>query len=210
MSDSHDIPGAGRNGNVPPIEYRWPKGTSGNPAGRAPNAGSTAREYVNQLVVDRIKEPELRRIARDAEEEPAKRAAAVRVLRWMELPDLADFEPLLDGQLSLRELRSQGVDTGSIKKVKTRRKVLRKPDGDIEGEEVEREVELYDRSGEDFDRVCDRTDGRPTQRLDVKNDTDNLQPGDGAIAADRLLLELRRDLGLAGEPGDPAGSETPA
>jgi hypothetical protein len=34
--------------------------------------------------------------------------------------------------------------------------------------ETEREVELFDRAGIDFDRVLDRTEGKPRQTLEVE------------------------------------------
>jgi hypothetical protein len=42
------------------------------------------------------------------------------------------------------------------------------PVGDGETEEViDREIELHDRAGTDFDRIIDHTDGKATQRTEI-------------------------------------------
>ena len=163
MAKSNDKPkGAGRNGNVPPPEHRWPPGVSGNPAGRS-SAGKSTQQWVNLLDEQCVPRSELVKIRDDPAAPPTKVAAAERLLRMMESPDMADFQPLLDGTMDLVQLRESGVDTSMLKKIKERREV------DKEGKVVAiiREVELHDRSGEEFDRVCDRTEGKPRQSLDL-------------------------------------------
>lgn len=109
-----------------------------------------------------LPESELRRIANDPVADWTRRAAAIRIIRTLEAPDLADYEPVLDGSMALPELRTTGVNTAAVKKLKTRTRTDK--DG---GTEIEREIELYDRSGDDFDRVMDQTKGRPQQSIDV-------------------------------------------
>lgn len=93
------------------------------------------------------------------------RPAAIRLLRTIENPDMADFEPVLEGQESLRESRGSGHDTSLIKKCKTKRRIIPQGKDKDPIEEVEREIELHDRSGVDFDRAMDRTEGKPAQRI---------------------------------------------
>lgn len=160
--------GAGNGGVVPPPEHRWQPGESGNPAGRR-TAGATIREWVNQFAAQDLTEAQVRRVARDPRSPWTKRAAAERVLRTMEAGDLADMDQLLSGEVSLQGLRDQGVNTSIIKKIKVKTRTLY-GEGGPEGEEVTREVELHDRAGEEFDRICDRTDGRPTQTTHLTSD----------------------------------------
>jgi len=42
------LPGAGRGGNIPPTEHRWPKGVSGNPHGR-PQTITALKAYIQAL-----------------------------------------------------------------------------------------------------------------------------------------------------------------
>ncbi len=83
----------------------------------------------------------------------------------MEAGDIADFEPVLDGQMSLRELRTAGICTTVVKKVKTKKRSIPQGPDKEPIEEVEREIELHDRSGREFDRVLDRTDGKANQTI---------------------------------------------
>jgi hypothetical protein len=57
-------------------------------------------------------------------------------------------------------------------KVKT--KTYKDPSTESPVTETEREIELFDRAGEDFDRIIDRTVGKPTQHetseIDIKAD----------------------------------------
>jgi hypothetical protein len=192
-------PGAGRGGNVPPVEHRFPAGVSGNPKGR-PTAGASIREWLNVLAADEaMTEPELRRLARDKAAPWPKRAAAERALKTLESGDLADFAGLLRGENNLEDLRGMGIDTAVVKRFK--QKTRRVPTGkDGESEEViEREIELHDRAGADFDRVCDRTEGKPTQRVDLKHEPSIRTTADGEAAADQLLDSIRA--GLGADPG---------
>lgn len=136
-----------------------------NPAGRPP-AGASLKEWLNVYAAAGMTEDELRTIARDKTAPWAKRAAANRALRTVEAPDLADFGDFMAGTADLEALRTKGIDTAIIKRVKERRTTLRMREGSTE-ETVTREVELFDRAGEEFDRICDRTDGKPKQSMDV-------------------------------------------
>ena len=143
----------------------WAPGVSGNPAGRM-TGGATVAEWVNVLID--TPEDALRRLARDKAASPAKRGAAVRILRMIEDGDLADFVELAEGTATIADLRKRGVPTHLVKKLKVRQRMLQDPDGNPVTETT-REIELHDRSGDDFDRILDRTVGRPRQAVQVEH-----------------------------------------
>jgi hypothetical protein len=175
-------PGAipGRNGG-----YLMPQRAgqpSHNPKGR-PSAGSSIIECINDLATAALEhgltEDDLRVIAEDKEQPWPKRAAARRIIRSFEDGDLADFDEWLSGEASgLAELRKKGINTQAVKKAKV--KIL-------EGGVVEREIELHDRSGADFDRILDRTEGKATQRVE--------HAGDVGLTVKRVILELPEGTG---------------
>lgn len=147
----------------PPAEHRFKPRKSGNPKGRPPSAGSTLIEWLNILAGKDFTEAQIRRIARDKRSPWTKRAAAERVLRTLEAGDLADFQPYLEGTKTLEDLRDDGLNTELVKKGKTTVRT------DKDGTETQtREIELHDRSGADFDRIADRTEGKPTQRMEME------------------------------------------
>jgi hypothetical protein len=152
----------------PPSQYSFKPGQSGNPNGR-PTAGATLREWVNVLAAKNLSEKELRRLARDQKVPWPKRAAANRILRTLEVPDLADLEDVLTGDVTLKQAREQGLNTEVVKKMKVKTRYVLNRDGDAE-KEIEREVELFDRAGVDFDRVTEHTDGRPAQGLHLSGE----------------------------------------
>lgn len=194
-----DPAGAGRGGNVPPPEHRWQPGQSGNPKGR-PTAGASLREWLNVFADAAMTERQLADVARDPDAPWAKRAAAQRALRTIQMPDLADFEPYAKGDVSLQDLRAAGIDTSMLKKAKVKnRKVFSGGPDDAPEELVEREIELKDPAGEEFDRIADRTEGRPTQRVDLKHEPSIRTPADGEAEADQLLDSIRAGFGT--DPG---------
>lgn len=160
-------------GTAPPKEYQWRPGQSGNPGGGR-SAGTTLREWINLFCNNSLKESDLRKIARDKAEPWPRRAAAERVLRTMEAGDLADMQAWLDGEADLKGLRRGGINTEVIKRAKIKRKIVYVDKNSGETTEVEeREIELHDRAGLDFDRIADRTEGKPTQRLEVDAQIDH-------------------------------------
>jgi hypothetical protein len=149
----------------PPRHSRFKLGESGNPAGRKP-AGLYVKEHINLLVGADATESQLRVLAKDPDEPCSRRMAAIRILRSIESGDLADFEDLISGKVDLKTLREKGISTDVVKKFKQKSRVVPVGDGETE-EVVEREIELHDRSGDDFDRILDRTIGKPSQAVDV-------------------------------------------
>jgi hypothetical protein len=156
-------------GTRPPAEHQFKPGQSGNPQGRK-TAGASIREWINWLSEKKYTETKLRLVARDRDEVWTKRAAAERILRTLEAGDLADFAGLLRGENNLEDLRGMGINTEVVKKIK--QKTRRVPGGkdangkDVVEEIIEREIELHDRAGPDFDRVVDQTAGKPQQNVD--------------------------------------------
>jgi hypothetical protein len=153
----------------PSTVHRFKPGQSGNPAGR-PALGASIREWMNIMGAQGLTEAALRAVSRDVKAPMPKRAAAIRLLRTLEVPDVADFEDLLTGDATLKSARKKGVRTDLIKKIKTRTRTVGMDADENPIIEVERELELYDRSGEDFDRVVEQTDGRPRQTVGVQQE----------------------------------------
>lgn len=137
----------------------------------------------------------MRAIARDKSTPWPKRAAAERVVRTMEYGDLADMESILDGSVSLKQLRAYGINTEVIKKIKVKKTVEYDDEGDPVSEQTEREVELHDRAGDDFDRVMDRTEGRPRQEVTAHVDNSLRSEAEGEAAAAGLLAALKERSG---------------
>lgn len=97
------------------------------------------------------------------------RPAAVQMIQSVELPRMADYEPLLDGEMDARGLEKSGVDTTAIKKMKLKRREIPQDNDDPPIVEYEREIELHNRSGEAFDRIMDRTVGKPAQSVTIQS-----------------------------------------
>lgn len=163
----------------------WPKGVSGNPAGRK-NGGAYLSELLNSYLCGDVTEPQIRKIINDVKVPIPRRAAARRCLLLIENPDMADFATLIDGVETLEEVRSRGIDTSQIRKLK--HKAFTTEDGTTE---KSCEIELHDRSGENFDRICDRTNGRPRQELEVNTDG-NLELRTADSRADAAAAMLNR------------------
>jgi hypothetical protein len=133
--------------NLRPFE----PGQSGNPEGRK-SAGAYIKEWLNSLASLTLEE--VAKVAKDKTAPAAKIIAAERILRAAEQPDLADFE----GYATLKAARKAGLRTEAVKRLKIRKR----DDGT-----TEREIELHDRAGADFDRMMDQTDGKPKQTTEV-------------------------------------------
>ena len=149
--------------HLPPVETRFKPGQSGCPGGCRP-AGAYVREWYNALAHKGLTEPELRRIAVDTKAPWTKRSAAQQILRTMGVGEVADFEPWLNGEERLQELRNRGIATDNIKKAKIKKTPT------ANGVIIEREIELHDRAGGALDRIADRTEGKPTQAVQVTGD----------------------------------------
>ncbi len=127
-------------------------GESGNPLGRR-TAGAYVREQVNSLANKDLSESQLRTIANDKSLGWTMRAAAQRILATLERGDMADFEPVLKGKVSLKRLRRRGINTELVKRMAVNDKGIT--------------IELHDRSRDDFITVIEQTDGKPAGRLEV-------------------------------------------
>lgn len=144
-------------------------GQSGNLKGRPRKAaGLSVQEQINVLAEKDPTEKKLREIAKSKEAGWTLRTAASRMLRTLEAGDLADFSPYLDGTSSLVELRDDGINTELVKKAKVKTRTF--GERGSETIEVEREIELSDRAGADFDRIMDRTIGRAAQQVSMTHD----------------------------------------
>lgn len=168
----------------PPVHSRFKPGNPGGP-GRPP-AGVTILEHINGFVMADTSAKALKRIAKDENEGVARRIAARRLLSAVDQNDLADFTPLVEGEMTLAQLRAKGVDTTIVKKSKTR---FLKDGG------IEREVELRDEAANDFDRILDRTIGKPKQEVTQHVDGTLRTPAEGETAADTILARIADRLG---------------
>lgn len=178
-----------RSGHVAPIEHRFQAGVSPNPEGRPPG-GLVVEEWLNLLLHDaEMDRDQLWRIAEAAKTPTAKAIAANQALLARFPADLSDFEPYIEGESTLKQLKQAGVATYGVKSCEVKRKRLIVGAGDAAQEwEVEhRKIELHDRSGPAFDRVMDRTQGGVTQRSKAEVAVVHLNAGD-------LLASVRGDL----------------
>ena len=141
-------------GVVPPPEYRWKPGQSGNPKGR-PSAGLAIVEWLNQM--QELPYDEIEAVAKDKKAPAAKRAAAIQ---WIDIltgsASLEDFEAYVNGKKTLKQLAESGVAVRRLKKAK----VSTAKDG-----AEQREIELSDTPAHAIDRVLDRTQGKPAQAV---------------------------------------------
>jgi hypothetical protein len=155
-------------GGTPPVEHRFQPGRSGNPAGRPKNAGQSLVEVTNSLAADEsMTVQRLREIARDPKSHPIKAAAAKQLLQMSMHATLADFEEIDDGK-SLKELEMAGVPVELLRKRKKTEKSFTDRDGQTETT-VTYELELHplEVAGNAYDRVSDRTTGKPKQAVEL-------------------------------------------
>jgi len=80
---------------------------------------------------------------------------------------MSDYAPLLDGDMTLKEAEAAGIDTAVIKKAKTRRRIIQR-EGQDPVVEIEREVELHDRSLAESEFTVEQTGGRATETVRVE------------------------------------------
>jgi len=155
-----------------------------NPVGRK-SAGACVQEWYNILSEKGLTQDQLRKMAKDNRIPWAKGMAAYRMLRARESPDLADFEPVLTGEIGLQQIRKKGIDTSVLKKIKTKTRTIPQKDGEPLVE-VEREVELRDTSLAESEAIMDRTVGKATQDLNISGTIEELD--------DATLLERGREI----------------
>lgn len=147
------------------VLYPAQKGNPGGP-GRPPNAGRSIKEKMNDYVSQGLTREQLAKIRDSRLAKVADVAAAVRLLRMMEDPDIAEYANLIDGSADLMTLRERGIDTRSIRKFKQRSRQVAVGDGNFETV-IDREIELYDRSLADAKLVIEQTDGAPVGTVNV-------------------------------------------
>jgi hypothetical protein len=103
----------------------------------------------------------------------------------------------MEGKKTLDEMRFDGLNTEVVKKCKTKRRTIM-AEGAPPVEELEVEIELFDRSGADFDRILDRTAGRARQVVDLRGEAGK------AMASPMIIIETL-DSASAPRPGADAG-----
>lgn len=150
------------------------------------------REWINALAAQDVSEEDLRTLSKDPKCTWSKRTAANRMLRTLERGDIADFAGLLRGENNLEDLRAMGINTEVVKKLKQKTRIVPIGNGATE-EVIEREVELFDRAGVDFDRVCDRTVGKPNQTIQTEDVTQRHEATDEEWLAHLLALKSPMD-----------------
>lgn len=96
-----------------------------------------------------------------------ERIAAVQLMQMVERADMADYEPAINGEKTLKEIREDGINTALIKRVRQRRITTTDEKGN-QVVEITRDLELHDRAGEAFTRLLDQTDGKPGQAPTVE------------------------------------------
>jgi hypothetical protein len=156
---------AGKGGIVPTAAPFEPGNNMSK--GRPPNAGLSLREEVNRLMAADPTEAELRSLATATATGVRRRAAAIELLALLEIPDIADFQPLLEGKKTFVELRDAGINTRLIKRFK-------------KGEHGP-ELELHDRASSRFVQVVEQTDGQATKRVAQVSD------GAGVMTPEKLV-----------------------
>lgn len=118
-------------------------------------AGATLTRLLSEFAGLRL--DELRTIAADESAPWSRRAAADRMIRAIGVADVTQFEPWLSGRESLDELRARGVNLTGVAKLRV---------NTWSNGGSAREIEFV-HGGEEFDRITDRTAGKPTQRQEV-------------------------------------------
>lgn len=158
--------------------------------------GAAIKVWMNHFSTQDLSSQEVAEIYRDEKAPLTKRLAAKRLMRAMEDPDMADYEPVLEGEISLRDLRASGVDTTLVKKMKIREKTTTGEDGG-ETREVTRELDLHDRSLDEVRTIMDYTEGRPAQQIAVS----------GAVTIAAVAIEFVGSGLPVGLPSAPEATE---
>lgn len=173
-------PGAGKGGNVPPVEHRFKNGPDPR-RGNAPTTGAIVKNYINGFGRRHVRNKTLRSIVKDAGKPELMRLAAQTLLLARRATTLADFEPWIKGAKTLKQLASAGVDISVVKSATI-------------GKDGQRKLELFDDAGENFDRIIEHTDGKPKQTTEVKFDGVLRTPVDRELEAAETEPRLRKIL----------------
>lgn len=145
-----------RSGIAPPERYQFKKGQSGN-AGGSPTVGAIVKNYFNRLARHKISTARLRSLIANEKKPHLLRAAAEQLLHTRGATTLADFDPWMRGEKTLKELYDAGVDVSLVKTASISDKGARR-------------IELHDRSGQNMDRLMDQTSSRPKQEIHVTHE----------------------------------------
>jgi hypothetical protein len=173
----------------PPRQHCFQPGRSGNPKGRR-SAGASLAEHLNSL--GEMTEAELRKLFENPGQPALRRAAALQLLHSLECGDLADFEDLMAGRVTMEDMALAGFNTAIVKRFKRKVRTIRHRNGSIETI-TSVSVELHNRSGAAVDRIMDRTLGRPGVAVHIDLDAEGRYAGFVASADEirevRALLE---------------------
>lgn len=169
-------------GVAPPVATRFKKGQSGN-AGGSSTAGAITRNYMNRMARRNLRESKLRAIIADKSKPDLMRSAAEKILHSRTHTNLAAFDPWIKGEMTLSQLEAEGVDISVVKSASITK----------EG----RRIELYDKAGENFDRIVEHTDGRPSQTKDINVNVFLRTPDARADAGNEASARLRSLFGSA-------------
>ena len=134
--------------NGQPIKGRWKPGESGNPAGRK-SIGASIRDWMTTL--DGTEHAELERLAKSRKEPISKILAAQALLRAATSADVADFDDVIAGKMTLKDAQAKGLPTKAIKRAKANAA------GGVD-------IELRADQREDLALIIDHTDGKAIQR----------------------------------------------
>lgn len=156
----------------------------------AKTAGGRAKQFVNAMREMAL--GDVRRVWKNRASPVLKRAAALRLIRCLENPDLAAFCKLMRAEETLTEARRRGVPTHQIKRM---RPVVGR-DADNADVLIGYEIELWDRGQKEWESLLHETDGKPAETVSTKVLNDNriqitvvgLLPGENVLPPSNLQL----------------------